>query len=45
MFALYKKEISGFFSSLAGYIAIIIFLLATGIFLWVITGQNNVLDS
>jgi ABC-2 type transport system permease protein len=45
MFALYKKEISGFFSSLAGYIAIIIFLLATGIFLWVIPGQNNVLDS
>ena len=45
MFALFKKEIVGFFSSLTGYIVIIVFLAATGIFMWVIPGQTNVLDA
>jgi ABC-2 type transport system permease protein len=45
MFALYKKEIAGFFSSLTGYIVIIVFLIASGIFMWVIPGQTNVLDA
>ncbi len=45
MFALYKKEIAGFFSSLTGYIVIIVFLIATGLFMWVIPGQSNVLDA
>jgi ABC-2 type transport system permease protein len=44
MSALYKKEIAGFFSTLTGYIAIIVFLMATGLFMWVIPGENNVLD-
>ncbi len=44
MFSLFKKEIAGFFSTLTGYIAIIVFLLATGLFMWVIPGENNVLD-
>ena len=45
MFALFKKEIVGFFSSLTGYIVIIVFLAATGVFMWIIPGQNNVLDT
>ena len=45
MFALYKKEIAGFFSSLTGYIVIIVFLIASGIFMWVIPGNTNVLDT
>jgi len=44
MFSLYKKEIAGFFSTLTGYLVIIVFLLATGLFMWVIPGENNVLD-
>lgn len=44
MFALFKKELAGFFSSVTGYLAIVIFLLATGLFLWIIPGGNNVLD-
>jgi ABC-2 type transport system permease protein len=45
MFALYKKELSVFFSSLTGYIVIIVFLIATGAFMWIIPGQTNVLDA
>ena len=44
MFALFKKELAVFFSSVMGYLAILIFLIATGLFLWVIPGGNNVLD-
>ncbi len=45
MLALYKKELAGFFSTLTGYIVIIVFLIATGLFMWVIPGQTNVLDA
>jgi len=45
MFTLLKKEISAFFSSLIGYIAIIIFITANSLFIWVFPGQFNVLDS
>lgn len=45
MWALYKKEISGFFSSLTGYVVIAVFLMLTGLFMWVIPGQFNVLDN
>lgn len=45
MFALYRKELSAFFSSLTGYVAILVFLLAIGVFMWIIPGQNNVLDN
>ncbi len=44
MIALFKKELAGFFSSVTGYLAIVIFLLASGLFLWIIPGGNNVLD-
>ena len=45
MFALFKKELYSFFSSITGYLAILIFLIATGLFLWVIPSGNNILDS
>ncbi|OQY01624.1 MAG: hypothetical protein B6I20_07605 [Bacteroidetes bacterium 4572_117] len=45
MFQLLKKEINGFFSSLTGYIVIIVFLLSTALFLWVFPGQFNILSN
>ena len=44
MITLLKKEISGFFSSLIGYIAIIVFLLINGLFIWIFHGELNILD-
>lgn len=43
MLALLNKEISAFFSSLTGYLVLCVFLLTTGLFLWVIPGDLNVL--
>lgn len=45
MINLIYKEISSFFSSLAGYLVVSIFLVCTGLFLWLIPGQNNIIDS
>ena len=45
MWSLYKKEIRGFFSSLTGYVVVIVFLLLNSLFMWVFSGQMNVLDS
>lgn len=45
MFELARKEINGFFSSLTGYIVISVFLLSTGLILWIIPGENNLLDN
>ncbi len=45
MWALLQKEITGFFSSLTGYIVIIVFLVLTGLFLWVFPGGINIPDS
>ncbi len=45
MFAIFKKEIKGFFSSLTGYIVIIVFLLVNSLFMWVFPGEWNILDS
>jgi ABC-2 type transport system permease protein len=42
MFALLKKEISVFLNSLIGYIVITVFLLATGLFLWIFPGNFNI---
>jgi len=44
MFTLFKKEINGFLDSLIGYIVVIVFLLMTGLFLWVFPVQFNILD-
>jgi ABC-2 type transport system permease protein len=43
MYSIFKKELSSFFSSLVGYIAIVVFLIICGFFLWV-TPDNNMLD-
>lgn len=40
MFAIFKKEVQQFFSSLIGYIAIIVFLLVLGLFIWVFPDTN-----
>jgi ABC-2 type transport system permease protein len=45
MFAIFKKEISGFFSSLTGYIVIIVFLLINSLFMWVFPGEWNIFDN
>lgn len=44
MFALYKKELSSFFSSLTGYLTMIVFLVVTGLMLWVFKSGFNLLD-
>jgi len=45
MFAIFRKEISGFFSSLTGYFVIIVFLLINSLFMWVFPGEWNILES
>ena len=45
MYTIFKKELRYFFSNATGYIVIGIFLLVTGLFLWVIPGSYNILDS
>ncbi len=45
MYVLFKKELSSFFSSLTGYIAIIVFLVLTGLFLWVFPGDFNIFEN
>ena len=45
MWALFKKEIRSFLSSLIGYIVIVVFLLLTGLFIWGIPNEFNVLDA
>lgn len=43
MFSIYWKEINSFFSSLIAYIVIAVFLILTGLFMWVFT-DTNILD-
>jgi ABC-2 type transport system permease protein len=45
MYSLFKKEIKTFFGSLIGYLAILVFLLVAGLFLWVFPGSYNIPDS
>ena len=44
MLTLFKKELSSFFSSLIGYLTIIVFLVLTGLMLWVFKSDFNILD-
>ena len=44
MWTLYKKELKGFFSSLTGYLIIGVFLVLTGLTLWVLKSDFNILD-
>jgi len=45
MWALFNKEISGFFSSLTGYLVIAVFLLLNSLFMWIVPGQFNVIGN
>lgn len=45
MYALLKKEINSFLSSLIGYIVITVFLLTVGLFMWIFPGDSNVLEN
>ena len=45
MFTLIKREISSFFSSIIGYIVIIVFLVTNFLFIWAIPGEFNVLSN
>ncbi len=43
MKSIYLKEISAFLSSLVGYVVLLVFLIAAGIFLWVLP-DTNIMD-
>jgi ABC-2 type transport system permease protein len=45
MLSILRKEIYGFFSTLTGYVVIIVFLLINSLFMWVFPGELNILDS
>lgn len=45
MCELVKKELRSFFASLSGYVVLVFFLLANGLFLWIIPGNYNIPDS
>jgi ABC-2 type transport system permease protein len=45
MFTIIKREINSFFSSTIGYLVIAVFLVINGLFLWVFSGNYNILDS
>jgi ABC-2 type transport system permease protein len=45
MFSIFRKEISGFFSSLTGYIVIVVYLLINSLFMWVFPGEWNIFDN
>ncbi len=44
MWSICKKELRQFFSSLTGYIAIVVFLLVNGLMLFFFKGDDNILD-
>jgi ABC-2 type transport system permease protein len=45
MLSLLKKEITTFLSSLSGFVVMIVFLIASGLFLWVFKGNLNIPDN
>lgn len=45
MLALYKKELKAFLGSLTGYLAIVVFLLLSGLFLWIFPGGYNIIEN
>ena len=44
MYSLLKKEIQSFLGSLIGYIVIVVFLTGISLFMWIVHGEDNVLD-
>ncbi len=45
MFSLYIKEIKSFLSSIIGYIFIGVFLIISGLFLWVFPNIDNIMEA
>lgn len=45
MYAILKKEISSFFASPIGYMVVGLFLIVTGLFLWVFEGPFNITET
>ncbi len=45
MFTLFHREINNYFNSLIGIIVVAVFLIITGLFLWVFPGGYNILSS
>lgn len=45
MGSLFKKEIQGFFSSVTGFLVIIVFISLNSSFMWIFRGGNNVLEN
>lgn len=44
MWTMFRKEVSGFLSSLIGYIVIAVFLLINGLFIWIFPMEFNILQ-
>ena len=44
MWTLFRKEIQGFFSSLTGYVVILVFLLANSSFIWLFSNPMNLIS-
>ena len=44
MFAIFRKELSSFFTSPVGYLVMVAFLVLSGLFLWVFKGAFNIFD-
>ena len=45
MLTIIKREINSFFANTIGYLVIAVFLVINGLFLWVFSGNFNILDS
>ncbi len=45
MWALFKRELNGFFNSLIAYVVVAVFLLIMGLFLWVFPAEFNIVES
>jgi len=44
MIVLLRKEISGFFSTLTGYVVILTYLTINSLFIWLVPGENNIMQ-
>jgi ABC-2 type transport system permease protein len=45
MFSLFRIEINRFFSSITGYVVILVFLLVNSLYMWIFPGELNILDA
>lgn len=45
MYTQFIKEVRGFFSSVTGFLVVIVFILLNSSFMWIFKGENNVLEN